>query len=125
MRCPRGDWKPIAWPVTDARMLARMGAAFDLEPQAPCSKEIRILKDLHVARAGLIKDRTRLRNRAQTQDISVLKRQTKTRLTLVERQIAELDTEIATLIDAQQSTARRCVSCAPCRVSVLLRLRRC
>ena len=90
------------------RMLARMGAAFDLEPQAPCSKEIRILKDLHVARAGPIKDRTRLRNRAQTQDISVLKRQTKTRLTLVERQIAELDTEIATLIDAQESTARRC-----------------
>ena len=94
--------------AVDARMLARMGAAFDLEPQAPCSKEIRVLKDLHVARAGLIKDRTRLRNRAQTQDISVLKRQTKTRLTLVERQIAELDTEIATLIETQESTARRC-----------------
>ena len=94
--------------AVDARMLARMGAAFNLEPQAPCSKEIRVLRDLHVARAGLIKDRTRLRNRAQTQDISVLKRQTKTRLTLVERQIAELDTEIATLIDAQESTARRC-----------------
>jgi len=94
--------------AVDARMLARMGAAFNLEPQAPCSKEIRVLRDLHVARAGLIKDRTRLRNRAQTQDISVLKRQTKTRLTVVERQIAELDTEIATLIDAQESTARRC-----------------
>lgn len=94
--------------AVDARMLARMGAAFDLEPQTPCSKEIRILKDLHVARAGLIKDRTRLRNRAQTQDISVLKRQTKARLTMVERQIAELDAEIATLIDAQESTARRC-----------------
>ncbi len=94
--------------AVDARMLARMGAAFNLEPQAPCSKEIRALRDLRVARAGLIKDRTRLRNRAQTQDISVLKRQTKTRLTLVERQIAELNTEIATLIDAQESTARRC-----------------
>ena len=94
--------------AVDARMLARMRAAFDLEPQAPCSKEIRILKDLHVARAGPIKDRTRLRNRAQTQDISVLKRQTKTRLTLVERQIAELDAEIATLIEAQESPARRC-----------------
>jgi transposase len=93
--------------AVDARMLARMGAAFDLEPQAPCSKEIRVLRDLHVARAGLIKDRTRLRNRAQTQDISVLKRQTKMLLTLVERQIAELDAEIATLIEAQESTARR------------------
>ena len=94
--------------AVDARMLARIGAAFSLKPQAPCPKEILILKDLHVARAGLIKDRTRLRNRAQTQDISVLKRQTKTRLTLVERQIAELDTEIATLIEAQESSARRC-----------------
>ena len=89
-------------------MLVRRGAVFDLEPQAPCSKEIRVLEDLHVARAGLIKDRTRLRNRAQTQDISVLERQTRTRLTLVERQIVELDAQIATLIEAQESTARRC-----------------
>jgi len=51
--------------AVDARMLARMGAAFDLEHQAPCSKEILVLMDLHVARAGLIKDRTRLRNCAQ------------------------------------------------------------
>lgn len=94
--------------AVDARMLAIMGAAFNLEPHAPCSKETRVLKDLHVARAGLIKDRTRLRNRVETQDISVLKRQTKARLTLVERQIAELDAEIATQIKAQESTARRC-----------------
>jgi transposase len=54
----------------------------------------------------LIKDRTRLRNRAQIQDIAVLKRQTKARLAQVERQIAELDAEIAALIDACQATAR-------------------
>lgn len=111
--------------AVDARMLARMGAAFNLEPQAPCSKEIRILKDLHVARAGLIKDCTRLRNRAQTQGISVLKRQTKARLTLLERQIEELDAEIAALIEAQESTARRCEILRPCLVSVLSQLRRC
>jgi transposase len=87
-------------------MLARMGAAFDLEPQAPCSKETLVLKDLHVARTGLIKDRTRLRNRARTQDIAVLKRQSKARLAQVERQIAELDAEIAALIAAAQTTAR-------------------
>ena len=94
--------------AVDARMLARMGVALDLEPQEPQSKNMRDLRDLHVARAGLIKDQTRLRNRAQTQDISVLKRQTKARLTLVERQIAELDVEIATLIAAQENTARTC-----------------
>ena len=92
--------------AVDAQMLARMGAAFDLAPQAPCSKEARILRDLHVARAGLIKDRTRLLNRAQTHDIAVLKRQTKARLAHVERQIAELDAEIAGLIEAQETTAR-------------------
>lgn len=92
--------------AVDARMLARMGAAFDLAPQAPGCKEAHVLRELHVARAGLIKDRTRLRNRAQTQDIAVLKRQTKARLTQVERQIAELDAEIAALIGARQATAR-------------------
>ena len=61
-----------------------------------------------MARSGLVKDRTRLRNRKQIQDMSVLKRQTKARLTLVERQIAELDAEIATLIKARASTARTC-----------------
>lgn len=93
--------------AVDAQMLARMGTAFDLAPQAPCSREARILRDLHVARTGLIKDRTRLRNRAQTQDIAVLKRQIKARLAQVDRQIAELDAEIAALIEARQTTARR------------------
>ena len=57
----------------------------NLVPQVPCSKEILFFRELHVARAGLNKDRTRLRNRAQTQDIAVLRRQTKTRLAQVER----------------------------------------
>lgn len=92
--------------AVDAQMLARMGATFDLAPQAPCSRQARILRDLHVARTGLIKDRTRLRNRAQTQDVAVLKRQTKARLAQVERQIAELDAEIAALIEAGETTAR-------------------
>lgn len=92
--------------AVDAQMLAKIGAAFGLEPQAPCSKEILILRDLHVARAGLIKDRTRLRNRAQIQDIALLKRQIKARLTQVERQVAELDAEIAALIEAHEATAR-------------------
>ena len=83
-----------------------MGAALDLAPKASCSKQARILKDLHVARTGLIKDRTRVRNRAQTQHIAVLKRQTKARLDQVNRQIAELDTEIKAIIEAGKATAR-------------------
>ena len=90
----------------DAQMLARMGAALDLVPQKPTSKQTRILKDLHVARAALVKERTRLRNRAQVQDVAVLKRQAKARLAQVERQIVELDAEIAALIEAEPGTAR-------------------
>ena len=91
----------------DARGLARMGAALTLEPDVPVSKNTRILRDLQVARTALIKDRTRLRNRGHVQTNTVLKRQTRTRLTLVEKQIAELDTEIAKLIDADDRTARQ------------------
>lgn len=92
--------------AVDAQMLARMGAAFDLAPQAPWPREARVLRDLNVARTGLIKDRTRLRNRSQPQNIAVLKRQTKARLAQVERQIAELDVEIAARIEAEPTTAR-------------------
>lgn len=91
----------------DARGLARMGAALALEPDAVISRNVRILRDLQVARTALIKERTRLRNRGHVQTNAVLRRQTRTRLTLVERQIAELDVEIAKRIDANENTARQ------------------
>jgi transposase len=93
--------------AVDARSLARMGAALALEPDAPISLNVRELKDLQVACTGLIKERTRLRNRGHTQTNAVLKRQIKTRLALVERQIAELDAEIAQHIAEDQPTARK------------------
>ena len=51
--------------AVDARILARMGAALNLEPDAPISENHFFLKDLQVARTGLVKERTRLRNRSQ------------------------------------------------------------
>jgi transposase len=93
--------------AVDARVLARMGAALALEPDTPVSATVQVLKDLQVARTGLIKDKTRLRNRGQTQINTVLKRQTKTRLALVVRQIAELDKEIGSLIAGNKASARK------------------
>lgn len=90
----------------DARMLAIMGDTFDLKPQAACSREAQALRDLQAARTGLIRDRTRLRNRLQVQDMALLKRQTRARLAQLERQIAELDAEIGQRIAAQETTAR-------------------
>ena len=93
--------------AVDARILARMGAALALEPDAPISEKLHDLRDLQVARTGLVKERTRLRNRGQVQTIPVLKRQTRTRLALLERQISELDKEIAKHIADDQPTARK------------------
>ena len=90
----------------DACGLARMGDALALEPDVPISKTTRILKDLQVARTALIKDRTRLRNRAHIQTNKVLQRQTKARLALVEKHIVQLDEEIDALIEANKTTAR-------------------
>jgi transposase len=93
--------------AVDARTLARMGQALGLEPDQPISPKLRNLKDLQIARIGLVKDRTRLRNRGHMQTNPVLKRQIKTRLALVERQITELDAVIAKHIAEDQSTARQ------------------
>lgn len=93
--------------AVDARLLAQMGAALALEPDRSASESSRYLKDLQVARTGLVKERTRLRNRGQTHDNRVLKRQTKTRLQLVERQINELDAEIAKCISENEAMARK------------------
>jgi transposase len=93
--------------AVDARTLAHMGVALGLEPDQPTSHKLLNLKDLQIARIGLVKDRTRLRNRGHMQSNPVLKRQIKTRLALVERQITELDAEIAKYIAEDQSTARK------------------
>jgi len=92
--------------AVDARMLARMGAALALEPDEPVSEKLNEVRDLQVARTGLIKERTRLHNRGHVQTNPVLKRQTKARLALIERQIAELDAEIARQIAEDQPTER-------------------
>lgn len=91
----------------DARALARMGAVLSLAPDDPQSANLHELKDLHVARLGIVKERTRLRNRGQTQTNPVLKRQTAERLRMVERQIKELDKEIDKLISDDQAHARK------------------
>jgi transposase len=50
--------------AVDAKIPARMGEAFDGAPIAPFSPDALLLNDLHVARARLVKERTRLCNRA-------------------------------------------------------------
>ena len=93
--------------AVDARCLARMGAALGLEPDEPVSENLRDLRDLQTARAALIKERGRLRNRRLILTSALLKRQTNARLTLVERQLGELDAEIARRIAEDTTSARK------------------
>ena len=93
--------------AVDARILARMGVALKLEPDAPILENRLVLRDLHAARTALVKERTRLRNRGHVQVNPVLRRQIKARLTLVERQLAELDAEIARHLASDAALERK------------------
>lgn len=93
--------------AVDARCLARMGAALGLEPDEPVAENLRELRDLQTARAALIKERGRLRNRRLILTSALLKRQTNARLALVERQLGDLDAEIARRIAEDATSARK------------------
>ena len=80
--------------AVDARMLASFGAALSLEPDQPVDGEQFDLRELFNARAGLIKDRTRLLNRLQTQSLALVKRQTKARIDQLTRQLKALQHDI-------------------------------
>lgn len=87
--------------AVDARVLAMMGSALDLVPDVPADKNQLALKELQIARMALIKERTRLLNRSKTQSMAILKRQSKTRLGQIKRQITELE-------EALLELARQC-----------------
>ena len=88
----------------DAAMLAAMGAALDMEPGPVHNEDQYGLKELQIERTALIKDRTRLKNRLQTQTLAITRRQTKARLTQIERQLKAIEGEIE--LRLEQSKAR-------------------
>ena len=51
----------------DARILAQMGAAHNLEPDQPSAKDRPILKELQATRTALVKDKVRLQNQLEHQ----------------------------------------------------------
>ena len=91
----------------DAALLARMGALLELPARPPRSEMHGELKDLHVARGALVKDRTAALNRAKSRTLPLLRRQGADRLKQIRRQIAELDAEILRRIRADPLLSRR------------------
>ena len=91
----------------DAAMLARMGALLELEARPVRSPVLSDLKDLHMAREALVKNRTAARNRAKNLTLPILKRHNAEQLRQIERQIAALENYIMALIKAEPELARR------------------
>jgi transposase len=92
--------------AVDARMLANFGNALSLEPDQPVDGEQIDLRELFSARGGLIKDRTRLINRLQTQTLALVRRQTKARIEQLTRQLKVLQHNINERLQACPGRAR-------------------
>jgi transposase len=75
----------------DAAMLARMGALLEPRQTTPPSQNVDAMKQLIVARRGLVKDLVAAKNRFQIRTLPLLKRHLKQRLAQIERQIEAID----------------------------------
>jgi transposase len=91
----------------DAALLARMGALLQLEIRPLHDEIIAELKQLHIAREALVRDRTAAKNRSKVIGLAMLKRQNAERLKHIERQMAAIEAEIESRIGADAELARR------------------
>jgi transposase len=82
----------------DAGLLARYGALLEPRLLQESAQIHNDLKELHVARLALIKDRTAAKNRAKTLCSLLLKRHNADRLRQIDRQIKAVDEAIMSLI---------------------------
>jgi transposase len=82
----------------EAAMLARMGSLLELKADNPRSETLHNLKGMATARQALIKDRTAARARLNTATHPLLRKQATQRLRQVERDIAQIDATIETII---------------------------
>jgi transposase len=91
----------------DATMLARMGVVLELEVRPIASEKLNELKELHVARQALIKERTAAKNRKKNLTLLLLKRQNTQRLKQINAQIVAIEEEIAARIANDAQLAER------------------
>ena len=81
----------------DAAMLARFGALDALQARPMVSQTLSDMKELLVARRGLVKDRVAASNRNHVHRAPLLKRLADQRLRQVDRQIAAIDAALRAL----------------------------
>ena len=80
--------------AVDAGVLAQMGTALHLRPTEASPPARRALEELQVARDALVTDRTAARNRQKHLRHPLLKQQSKTRLSQIDRHLAAVDAAI-------------------------------
>ena len=91
----------------DAGMLARFGALIE-PPVRPAPPETLLkIRELHVTRTALVKDRTAAKNRGKTMSSPLLKQQNRQRLAQIERHLEAIETEMLALIEANPDLSRR------------------
>lgn len=91
----------------DAAMLARMGAVLHLKAKPVRCCSMHEIRELHVARIGLVKDRTACRNRLHGARNKVVLSQLRARLRQVESQVKQIDSELQRLVSAEPGLAHR------------------
>ncbi len=93
--------------AVDARVLATMGRALPLRQVEARPSTQRDLDELATARDGLVKDRVAALNRQKHVRHKLLKRQNRSRLAQIDRQLKAVDAEIRRLLAADSELARR------------------
>jgi len=93
--------------AVDAAMLARFGALDALQTRPVVSQTISDMKELLVARRGLVKDRVAAANRNHVLRSPLLRRLVDQRLRQVERQIAAIDAALRALCQADAELKAR------------------
>ena len=93
--------------AVDAAMLARLAAMLEPPVRPVISVRLDEMKELHVARRALVKDRTAAMNRDHTRRSALLKRQAAQRLAQIERQITAIDATLSALLAADPALKAR------------------
>lgn len=91
----------------DAAMLARFGALIEPPARGVLSETLDEMRELHVARGALVKDRVAALNRAQMLRSALLRRQSAEQLKQIARQISAIDGALRRLLDADAALKRR------------------
>lgn len=93
--------------AVDARLLAKYGQTLEPTPTLPADEEILTLKDLHVARTALIKDRTAVRNRLHVARILLVQKQLKQRLAQIETHLKAITDLMKDIISSHAHLKQR------------------